>query len=79
MYNPVNGACYDGLEVENININQGAESSLCYLLARLIIEDYPLEVGLKETKSDLKLKEGIGFKTLSKRSSKKSALLKASK
>ena len=49
MYNPVNGACYDGLEVENININQGAESSLCYLLARLIIEDYPLEVGLKET------------------------------
>lgn len=79
MYNPVNGACYDGLEVENININQGAESSLCYLMARLIVEDYPLEVGLKETKSDLKLKEGIGFKTLSKRSSKKSALLKASK
>ncbi len=79
MYNPVNGACYDGLEEENININQGAESSLCYLLARLIVEDYPLEVGLKETKSDLKLKEGISFKTLSKRSSKKSALVKASK
>ena len=79
MYNPVNGACYDGLEKENVNINQGAESSLCYLMARLVVEDYPLEVGLKETKADLKLKEGIGFKTLSKRSSKKSALLKASK
>jgi hypothetical protein len=48
-------------------------------MARLVGEDYPLEVGLKETKADLKLKEGIGFKTLSKRSSKKSALVKTSK
>lgn len=56
MYNPVNGACYDGLEKENININQGAESSLCYVMARLVVEGYPLEVGLKENKSDLSLK-----------------------
>ncbi|WP_203295432.1 glycosyltransferase [Luteirhabdus pelagi] len=76
MYNPVNGACYDGLEEDNININQGAESNLCYLMARLVVENYPLEVGLKETKSDLKLKEGIGFKTLSKISSKKSTSVK---
>ena len=47
MYNPVNGACYDGLEKENININQGAESSICYLMARLIVEQYPL--GTKRT------------------------------
>ncbi|WP_081891336.1 glycosyltransferase [Gillisia sp. Hel_I_29] len=56
MYNPVNGACYDGLEKENININQGAESSLCYVMARLVVEGYPLEVGLKENKLDLSLK-----------------------
>uniref|UniRef100_UPI0040476E67 glycosyltransferase n=1 Tax=Mariniflexile sp. TaxID=1979402 RepID=UPI0040476E67 len=42
MHNPVNGGCYDGLERENININQGAESSICYLMARLIVEQYPL-------------------------------------
>ncbi|WP_082422422.1 glycosyltransferase family 4 protein [Aquimarina longa] len=47
MYNPVNGGCYDGLESENVNINQGAESSICYLMARLIVEKYPL--GIKQT------------------------------
>lgn len=38
MYNPFTGGCYDGLEESNINLNQGAESSLCYLIARLVIE-----------------------------------------
>ena len=41
MYNPANGASYDGLEKNNVNINQGAESSLCYFMARLIAERYP--------------------------------------
>ncbi|NJN27026.1 MAG: glycosyltransferase [Cyclobacteriaceae bacterium] len=40
MYNPVNGACYDGLEKENVNINQGAESSVCYFMAHMIAEKY---------------------------------------
>lgn len=35
IYNPATGGCYDGLEETNINLNQGAESSVCYLLARL--------------------------------------------
>lgn len=35
VYNPVTGGCYDGLEENNINLNQGAESSVCYLIARL--------------------------------------------
>ncbi len=35
VYNPVTGGCYDGLEENNINLNQGAESSVCYLMARL--------------------------------------------
>ncbi|GHV63998.1 glycosyl transferase [Bacteroidia bacterium] len=35
VYNPATGGCYDGLEEDNINLNQGAESTLSYLLARL--------------------------------------------
>ena len=38
MYNPVNGGSYDDLEKENININQGAESIVCFLLARSVID-----------------------------------------
>ncbi|MFD2555023.1 glycosyltransferase [Sphingobacterium tabacisoli] len=40
MYNPVTGGCFDGLEKETTNINQGAESTLSYLLARLKREEY---------------------------------------
>lgn len=35
IYNPVTGGCYDGLEENNVNLNQGAESTVCYLMARL--------------------------------------------
>lgn len=35
VYNPATGGCYDGLEENNINLNQGAESTVSYLLARL--------------------------------------------
>lgn len=38
VYNPCTGGCYDGVEVNNVNLNQGAESTLSYLLARLSIE-----------------------------------------
>ncbi len=40
MYNPENGASYDGLEDTHVNINQGAESTLCFFKARLIMEKY---------------------------------------
>ena len=40
VYNPCTGGCYDGLEENNINLNQGAESSVSYLMARLTIEKY---------------------------------------
>lgn len=40
VYNPVTGGCFDGLEEETVNINQGAESTLSYLMARLIMEPY---------------------------------------
>lgn len=38
MYNPATGGCYDGLEQNNVNLNQGAESTVSYLLARLALE-----------------------------------------
>jgi hypothetical protein len=38
MYNPCTGGCYDGLEVDYINLNQGAESTISYLMSRLTVE-----------------------------------------
>jgi len=38
VYNPSTGGCYDGVEEKNVNLNQGAESTLSYLLARLAME-----------------------------------------
>ncbi|MEO8234154.1 MAG: glycosyltransferase [Flavobacterium sp.] len=40
IYNPCTGGCYDGLEDTYINLNQGAESTVSYLMARLTIEKY---------------------------------------
>ena len=40
IYNPCTGGCYDGLEESNINLNQGAESTVSYLMARLTIENH---------------------------------------
>ncbi len=38
MYNRASGGCYDGLEEHSVNLNQGAESTVCYLLARTTME-----------------------------------------
>lgn len=38
VYNPCTGGCYDGLEETHLNLNQGAESTVSYLLARLTFE-----------------------------------------
>ena len=40
VYNPCTGGCYDGLEEAHVNLNQGAESTVCYLMARLTVEKY---------------------------------------
>jgi glycosyltransferase involved in cell wall biosynthesis len=40
IYNPCTGGCYDGLEENHVNINQGAESTISYLMARLTIGRY---------------------------------------
>ncbi len=38
IYNPCTGGCYDGLESDYVNLNQGAESTVSYLMARLCLE-----------------------------------------
>ncbi len=38
VYNPCTGGCYDGLEEFHVNLNQGAESTVSYLMARLTVE-----------------------------------------
>jgi glycosyltransferase involved in cell wall biosynthesis len=38
VYNRASGGCYDGLEQHSVNLNQGAESTVCYLLARAVME-----------------------------------------
>jgi hypothetical protein len=42
VYNPSTGGCYDGLEEFNVNLNQGAESTLSYLFARLSHERFQI-------------------------------------
>ncbi|MFM2360261.1 MAG: hypothetical protein RLY16_2254 [Bacteroidota bacterium] len=37
VYNPKTGGCYDGLGKKEVNLNQGAESTVSYLMARLTI------------------------------------------
>ena len=39
VYNPVTGGCYDGLEKTHVNLNQGAESTVSYLMARLVFAE----------------------------------------
>src|SRR3990172_6036883 len=39
IYNEVTGGCYDGLGENAVNLNQGAESTISYLLARLSMMD----------------------------------------
>ncbi|NTW31219.1 MAG: glycosyltransferase [Bacteroidetes bacterium] len=40
IYNPCTGGCYDGLEQYQVNLNQGAESTVSYLMARIVVEKY---------------------------------------
>ena len=38
------GGCYDGLESWRVNLNKGAESTICYLLAYLSLAAYEKKV-----------------------------------
>lgn len=65
IYNPCTGGCYDGLEDHYINLNQGAESTVSYLMARLTVE--------KQLKH--KDKKGIDKKIIFKNSKVESSLI----
>lgn len=53
IYNPCTGGCYDGLEENNVNLNQGAESTISYLMARLTIEkSYGIEQRTQITRKE---------------------------
>jgi hypothetical protein len=38
VYNPETGGCYDGITPQGLNLNEGAEATVSYLLARLELE-----------------------------------------
>jgi len=38
VYDSTTGACYDGITPQGLNLNQGAEATISYLLARLELE-----------------------------------------
>jgi hypothetical protein len=46
IYNPCTGGCFDGLEAHGVNLNQGAESTISYLLARLVMEPHMVQESL---------------------------------
>jgi glycosyltransferase involved in cell wall biosynthesis len=37
VYNSATGGCHDGIEEKQININQGAESTICFLQSQLLL------------------------------------------
>lgn len=45
LYDPITGGCYDALHVDRVNLNQGAESTLSFLLS--LAELYRLENVIK--------------------------------
>ncbi len=56
VYNPITGGCYDGVEENNVNLNQGAESTISFCLSRLTIERLTAE---KQTYERLKFDYSI--------------------
>ena len=38
VYNEENGGCCDGINPKGLNLNEGAEATVCYLIARLELE-----------------------------------------
>ena len=65
IYNTENGASYDGLEDTHININQGAESTLCFFKAQLIMEKYSKKTTFYKSNKTLQKRQlNINFPTI---------------
>ena len=54
IYNPCTGGCYDGLEENYVNLNQGAESTVSYLIARLTVDSVYRDADKSKQKMNLK-------------------------
>jgi hypothetical protein len=50
--NPCTGGCCDSLEETHVNLNQGAESTVSYLMARLAMEKF--KISTKPNKGDVR-------------------------
>jgi hypothetical protein len=59
MNDPISGGCCDGLEKDNVNLNQGAESTVCYLIARLTVDNYQLTGKIKTKFPSMKVKKNF--------------------
>ena len=57
VYNPCTGGCYDGLEETHVNLNQGAESTVSYLIARLTMED--VKENTKEPSKTIEIRKQV--------------------
>ena len=49
VYNPISGGCLDGIESKQVNINQGAEATTTYLMARNRIEKHQRQQDQEQT------------------------------
>jgi glycosyltransferase involved in cell wall biosynthesis len=56
IYNPCTGGCYDGLEENYVNLNQGAESTVSYLMARLTVEKFSMDEQMSKPAKERNLK-----------------------
>jgi len=45
LYDPLTGGCRDGLQADGVNQNEGAESTLAWLLAAITMEEIKVEAG----------------------------------
>lgn len=74
VYNPCTGGCWDGLEEDHVNLNQGAESTVSYLMARLTIETHKGD--LLRINQSLERQEAINrHTTLEKQEARKQHLI----
>jgi glycosyltransferase involved in cell wall biosynthesis len=58
LYNPASGGCYDGLHFDRVNLNQGAESTLAFLLA---LEEMTVLQSTVVPTAELSDAPGMGF------------------
>jgi hypothetical protein len=52
MYDPVSGGCRDGLHIDRLNENQGAESTLAFIQSMLEMEQFASETTEHQSKDE---------------------------